>query len=96
MLIDVNNVNQAESHKWIRPIFKNTHGSMVRVLHPIFQEKSIGNGLRYVRGHQVMLIDVDQAESHKWVHHIYLRNFLIIAILLVRKFTIVCNHFIYE
>ena len=38
-----------------------------------FLEKSIGNGLRYVRGLQVMLIDVDnvnQAESHKWVHHI--------------------------
>ena len=43
------------------------------MLYPIFYEKSIGNGLRYVRGLQVMLIDVDnvnQAESHKWVHHI--------------------------
>ena len=46
---------------------------MTHVLYPIFREKSIGNGLRYVRGLQVMLIDVDnvnQAESHKWVRHI--------------------------
>ena len=52
-------------------IFSKTH--MTHVLYPIFREKSIGNGLRYVRGLQVMLIDVDnvnQAESHKWVRHI--------------------------
>ena len=39
----------------------------------IFQEKSIGNGLGYVRGLQVMLIDVDtinQTEAHKWLRHI--------------------------
>ena len=43
------------------------------MFHIQFQEKSIGNGVRYVRGLQVMLIDVDnlnQAESHKWVRHI--------------------------
>ena len=46
---------------------------MAHVLYPIFQEKSIGNALKYVRGLLVMLIDVDnvnQAESHKWVRHI--------------------------
>ena len=38
-----------------------------------FLEKSIGNGLRYVRGLQVMLIDVNvnQAESHKLVRRIF-------------------------
>ena len=43
---------------------------MTHVLYPIFQEKLIGNVLRYVRGLQVLLIDVDNvdlAESHKWV-----------------------------
>ena len=46
---------------------------MEHVLYPIFQEKSIGNALKYVRGLLVMLIDVDnvnQAESHKWVRQI--------------------------
>ena len=46
---------------------------MTHVLYPIFQEKLIGNVLRYVRGLQVLLIDVDNvdlAESHKWVRHI--------------------------
>ena len=38
---------------------------MAHVLYPIFQEKLIANGLRYVRDLQVMLIDVNQAESHK-------------------------------
>ena len=50
--------------------FKKTH---MTPLYPIFQEKSIGNGLRYFRGLQAMLIDVDnvnQAESHKWVCHV--------------------------
>ena len=44
---------------------KKTH--MSHVLYPIFQEKSVEIGLRYVRGLKVMLIDVDnvnQAESH--------------------------------
>ena len=70
MLIDVDNVNQAVSQKWVRHVLK-TH--ITHVLNPIFQEKSIGNGLRYIRGLQVMLIDVDnvnQADSHKWVRHI--------------------------
>ena len=46
---------------------------MALVLNPIFQEKSIRNGLGYVRGFQVMLIDVNvnQAESHKWVRRIF-------------------------
>ena len=35
---------------------------MTCVLYPIFQEKSIGNGLRYVRGLKVMLIDVDNVK----------------------------------
>ena len=38
---------------------------MTHVLCPIFQEKSIGNGLRYVRGLQVMLadaVDVDKQD----------------------------------
>ena len=45
-------------------IFSKTY--MTHVLHPIFQEKSTGNDLRYVRGPQVMPIDVNnvnQAES---------------------------------
>ena len=45
---------------------------MTHVFNPIFQEKSIGNGLRYVRGLQVLLIDVDnvnEAEYHKKVCH---------------------------
>ena len=42
-------------------IFSKTH--MTHVLYPIFQEKSIGNGLRYVRGLQVMLIDVDNVNQ---------------------------------
>ena len=49
-------------------IFSKTY--MTHVLHPIFQEKSTGNDLRYVRGPQVMPIDVNnvnQAESFKWV-----------------------------
>ena len=52
-------------------IFSKTY--MSHVLYPIFQEKSTGNGLRYVRGLQVMPIDVDnvnQAKYHKWVLHI--------------------------
>ena len=43
---------------------------MTHVLYPIFQEKSTENGLRYVRGLQVKLIDgdnVNQAKYHKWV-----------------------------
>ena len=47
---------------------------MKHVLYPIFQEKSIENGLRYVRGLQVKLIDgdnVNQAKYHKWVRHIF-------------------------
>ena len=46
---------------------------MAHVLYPIFQDRSIRNGLRYVRGLQVMLIDVNvnQAESHKWVRRIF-------------------------
>ena len=46
---------------------------MEHVLYQFFQEKSIGNCLRYVRGLQVMIIDVDnvnQAKSHEWVCHI--------------------------
>ena len=52
-------------------IFSKTY--MAHVLYPIFQERSIRNGLRYVRGLQVMLIDVNvnQAESHKWVRRIF-------------------------
>ena len=42
-------------------IFSKTH--MTHVLYSIFQEKSIGNGLRYVRGLQVMLIDVDNVNQ---------------------------------
>ena len=60
MLIDVDNVNQAESHKWVCHVLK-TH--MTHVLYPIFQEKSIGDGLRYVRGLQVMLIDVNNVNQ---------------------------------
>ena len=45
------------------------------MFYPIFPEKSIEKGLRYVRGLKVMLIDVNnvnQAEYHKWVlHHIF-------------------------
>ena len=70
MLINVENINQAESHKWVRHVLKN----MKHVLYPIFQEKSIESGLRYVRGLKVLLIDVDnvnQAEFHKWVHHVF-------------------------
>ena len=47
---------------------------MTHVLYPIFQEKSTENGLRYVRGVQVKLIDgdnVNQAKYHKWVRHIF-------------------------
>ena len=47
---------------------------MTHVLYPIFQEKSTENGLRYVRGLQVKLIDsdnVNQAKYHKWVRHIF-------------------------
>ena len=43
---------------------------MTHILYPIFQEKSNGNGLRFVRGLQVIPIDVDnvyQAESSKWI-----------------------------
>ena len=39
-----------------------------------FFKKSIGNGLKYVRGLKVMLIDADnvnKAESHYWVCHIF-------------------------
>ena len=36
---------------------------MTHVLYPIFQEKSIGNGLRYARGLQVLLIDVDNVNQ---------------------------------
>ena len=71
MLIDVDNVNQAESHKWVHHISK-TH--MTHVLYPIFQEKSTENGLRYVRDLQVKIIDgdnVNQAKYHKWVRHIF-------------------------
>ena len=56
-------------------IFKKKH--MTHVLYPIFQEKSIGKGLRYVRGLLVMFIDVDNVnvtESHKWVLHIWTKN----------------------
>ena len=67
MLIDINNVNQdAESHKWVHHIFKKPH--ILHVLSPIFLEKSIGNGLTFVSGLQVMLINFDnvnQADSHK-------------------------------
>ena len=52
MLIDVDTINQAEAHKWVRHI-KKKHTWY------IFQEDSIGNGLGYVRGLQVMLIEVD-------------------------------------
>ena len=41
---------------------------MEHVLYQFFQEKSIGNCLRYVRGLQVMLMNIDnvnQADSHK-------------------------------
>ena len=41
-------------------IFSKTY--MTHVLHPIFQEKSTGNGLRYVRGPQVGLVDIDVDE----------------------------------
>merc|ERR1711911_525642 len=47
---------------------------MTHVLYPIFQEKSIENCLRYVRGLHAMPIDVDnvnQAEPFKWVCHIF-------------------------
>ena len=40
MLFDVDNVNRAESHMRVRHILKNIHGT-----YPIFQEKSIENGL---------------------------------------------------
>ena len=51
MLINVDNVNHAESYKWVYDIFKK---HMTHALYPIFQEKSIGNGLRYVRGLKVI------------------------------------------
>ena len=69
-IIDGDNVNQAKYHKWVRHIFKNTHGTCFM---SNFLRESIGNGLRYVRGLQVMPIDVDnvnQAKYHKWVLHI--------------------------
>ena len=47
MLINVDNVNHAESYKWVYDIFKK---HMTHALYPIFQEKSIGDGLKYVRG----------------------------------------------
>ena len=52
MLIDVN-VNQAESHKWVRRIFKNPHRTCFisySSSHALekFLEKLIENGLRYV------------------------------------------------
>ena len=107
MLIDADNINQPESQKWVRHIFKNTRGTCFisnisrefdwecsqicqrppsqlgrvrhifkdahsHVLHPIFQDIPIGNGLRYVRKLQVMLLDnINQPESHKWVRHIF-------------------------
>ena len=73
MLIVVDNVNQVEFHKWVRHIFKNTW-HIFYILYLFFLEKSIRNGLRYIRGLQVMLINTDnisQAISHKWVCHIF-------------------------
>ena len=55
--------SQAESHKWVCHILKNIHDTCFT---PNFQEKSTGNDLRFVRGPQVMPIDVNnvnQAES---------------------------------
>ena len=51
---------------------KKTH--MAHVIYQNFQEKSIENGLRHVKGLQVMLIDVNnvnQAESHKLVRKFF-------------------------
>ena len=72
MLIDVENVNQAESHKWVCHILKNIHGTCFIPNFPreINWEWS---QICQVRGLQVMLIDVDnvnQAESQKWICHI--------------------------
>ena len=52
--------------------FQNTHDTCLFI--QFFQEKSIVNGLRYVRGLLVMLIDAEnviKAESHKWVCHTF-------------------------
>ena len=67
MPIDVDNVNQAESFKWVCHIFQNTHGTCFI---SNFSREIIGNGLKYVRGLLVMLINVDnikEAESFMWV-----------------------------
>ena len=68
MLIDVDNVNQAES---VTSYFQK---HIAHVSYPTFQEKSIKNDLRYVRGLLVMFIDVknvNQAESDMCVCHIF-------------------------
>ena len=50
---------------------------MTHVFYPIFQEKSIENGLRYVSGLQVMLIDVDVCDIFKNTHGTcFMSNFL--------------------
>ena len=57
MLIDVDNVNQAES---VTSYFQK---HIAHVSYPTFQEKSIKNGLRYVRGLLVMFIDVSRMST---------------------------------
>ena len=51
MPIDVDNVNQAESFKWVRQIFQNTHGTCFI---SNFSREIIRNGLKYIRGLLVM------------------------------------------
>ena len=60
MLINVDNVNKPSPTSGF-VIFSKTY--MTHVLHPIFQEESIENCLRYVRGLKVMLIDVDNVNQ---------------------------------
>ena len=66
-------VNETTSGSATASLSKLPKTYMTHVLYPIFPEKSIEKGLRYVRGLKVMLIDVNvnQAEYHKWVHHIF-------------------------
>ena len=68
MLIDVDNVPQVDTS------LSQKH--MVHVLYPIFQEKSIWNGLRYVRGLQSMLIDADNVNQAESNNGFLLKNWL--------------------
>ena len=74
MIIEVDNVNQAKSHKWVCHILKNTLGTCFI---PNFQR--VINGLRYVRSGasksgRVPQVGMSYSQKHTW-HMFYTQFF---------------------